>query len=203
MSLVALFNREAGWLATEQRIFTSVDLQKTFDCLTLADELCCLIAEQHTINEEAKREGFAAGLLQGAAEARDAGQRAMAEALIELEGRYASAEKQRRHQVSRLALDVVRKIAAGVAPADWLHAQACVAAGDLLDRSHLVLRVHSSRLCDVRALWQRRDSSPIRDVLGDDEVDVDACILETPRGSVDVALDTQLQLVEQLLGDVS
>ncbi len=205
MSLVTLLDREGGWLATDQRVFASDTVEGTLGCLKLGDRLSTLIERRQAVieeaREEARREGFEAGFAQGAEEARVMGSQATAETLSTLERDYAVTEERFRRQVSQLALDVVRKVAGAIAPADWLHAQASTAAADLLDTSRLVLRVHTSQVDAVRAVWRAAPDSLISDVQGDDTVHDDACIVETPRGSIDVDLATQLQRIGQLLDD--
>lgn len=201
MSLLTLFTRNTGWVTTDQRIFDPESIGATLSVIEQAEQLTQLVADQEATVAQAERAGYEAGWAKGVDEAREAGRQASAAALITLEQRYASEETRLLESASSLALEIVRRIAAEVAPAEWLLALASTAAAELAEPTRIVLRVHPSQVDAVRRLWLGKGESPLRDVLGDDSLTQDACRLETPRGSVDVDLSTQLQQIEQLLAD--
>lgn len=201
MTLIALFADERGWLASGRRVYAPDEVDALDDAIEMTAALSARLAAREREDREAREAGFAAGREEGCAAALAEGRARTADALLSLE-RAAAAERRRlRETAASLALEIVRGIAADVAPGDWLAAQARAAAEDLVDERGATLRVRPERVADVAARLAARDESGLR-VVGDDALADGGCRLETAAGHVDVDLETQLARLAERLADV-
>lgn len=193
MSLVSLFSDERGFLATNQLVYTADQIQRIQDVTAMAAELSATIDDQNQINESARIAGFKAGVEQGAQQAIAEHEKEFELTLRDLHKAYERDVAAQQEACATLAVDIVRKIAGQIAPADWLYAEASTAAAELVDRTGLVLRVHSSELADVSA---RVVSSDVFErVMADESLAPGACSIDTRYGSIDVDLETQIAQV--------
>jgi len=158
-------------------------------------------AEAGAVREAARREGYAAGRAEAAAEMASALLRARAEAARLIAGArpaaLAIAGKMAERIVGRaVALDpaVMADIAAEALAA--CHARAGVA--------RVRVRVHPE---DLAALEARRarlaaglPEGAALELAADEAVDRYGCVVETPVGRVDARLDTQIAALERALG---
>lgn len=201
MTLLALFADERGWLASERRVYGPDEVDALDDAIEMTAALSARLATREREVREACQAGFAAGQEEGRAAGLAEGRARTAEALLALE-RAAAAERRRlRETAASLALEIVRGVAADVAPADWLAAQARAAAGDLVDERGATLRVRPERATDVAARLAARGEPRLR-VLADDSLPDGGCRLETAAGHVDVDLETQLARLAERLAEV-
>lgn len=147
--------------------------------------------------EEAREKGHQEGMEQGRQDAK----KELTARLLELEKQYEVRQARVESEIVSLALQVVRKIAADLAPADTLVALATGAVTEQLANRSISLKVHPEHLEPVQ---QRLDSlqsnnSPcaIACVVADVELQPSDCVLETPDGQVCADLETQLLAIEQ------
>ena len=139
--------------------------------------------------DEARAAGYRAGhgdgLAAGAAEIR-------AE-LLRLAQSDAERVGQQRGDLARLGLEVVRRIAADVGPAEMVAALAERAASSVAPESQVVVRVAPAALARTRERLGSRAS-----VEPDETLSPTDCVLATPLGEVRAGLETQLaQLASQ------
>lgn len=193
MSLVSLFSDEHGFLATDQFVFTADQVHKLQDSAAMAAELSAALDDQNQINESARLAGFNAGFEQGSLQAVAEHTAEFEQILVKLHQAYERDVAAQQQTCAALAVDVVRKIAGQIAPADWLYAEASTAAAELVDQTGLVLRVHSSQFAGVseRVL----NSDVFERVIADESVAPDACSIDTRYGKIDVDLETQIDRV--------
>lgn len=197
MSLVSLFSDERGFLGTDQLVFSADQIQRLREAADMASELSAAIDDQNQINETAQSTGFNAGFELGKRQALAEHTEELQQTLVELHLAHQRNIAEQQAACATLAVDIVRKIAGQVAPADWLYAEATTAAAELTEQSGLVLRVHSSQLAQVS---ERAMGSHIFDrIVADETVEPDGCSIETRYGKIDVDLDTQIDRVIALL----
>lgn len=203
MSLVSLFSDERGFLATDQLVYGADDIHRIQDAAKMAAQLSAAIHDQDQINKTAQSTGFDAGYEQGSQQAATEHAKIYEQTLINLHHAYQRDVAAQQKACATLAVDVVRKIAGQVAPADWLYAEASTAAAELVDQTGLVLRVHSSQLANVSERFA--NSTIFERVVADETVEPDACSIDTRYGKIDVDLETQIDRVLALFaaGDAS
>jgi len=144
------------------------------------------------------------GREEGIAQGRQIANTELAETKLSLVTQTNAELSQIREEVLSLALQVVRKIADGVADDALLYALANTAAQECLPSKSIVLKVHPNAVDGVKQrLAQSQSNSdnnqPIRHVVSDEELDLDACVLETDAGQVCADLETQLSVLEKHL----
>jgi len=199
MSLVSLFSDTHGFLATDQLVYTADQLQEFQDAHGLAESLAAALVDQHRINETAKSDGFNSGYEQGKRQAKEESRLAIEQAKIELHQAYQNDVLAQREACAKLAIDIVRKIAGQVAPVDWLYAEASTAAGELIDQTGLILRVHGNHFASVS---ERVAIDTLFDrVVADESIAPDACRIDTRYGTIDVDLETQMDRVLSLFAN--
>jgi flagellar biosynthesis/type III secretory pathway protein FliH len=145
--------------------------------------------------DAARAEGFAQGLAEGRAAARDD----IASQLNALAATAARQHEALREQMAALALQVARKLIGSFATPEQLVALACTAARDVMPAHGLTLVVHPDATDAVRAklaaMAQATDAAPdlpAFDVRADDGCEPDTCRIETELGTIDASLDAQL-----------
>lgn len=141
--------------------------------------------------EQARAEGFAAGRAEGLA----AGAAELRDELL----RLATADSERaavqRGDLARLGLEVVRRIAADLGPAEMIAALADKAAAAVAPETPLTVRVPPPALARARARLAVRAKVEPDETLGPNE-----CVLATPLGEVRAGLDTQLAQIARQWG---
>jgi type III secretion system HrpE/YscL family protein len=171
----------------------------------LRDELDTLRREQEqrvaAACEAAVARGHAQGLEQGRAAASD-------EIAATLAALAADAERQRsqlRGEVAQLALQIARKLMGSFAADERLVALAATAARDALPSGGLTLALHPARVEAVRERLARHAAAggeplPDFDLRADETCAPDGCRIETELGSLEAALDAQLERLAQAWG---
>lgn len=160
---------------------------------------------------EAQERGYQAGLAQARAEA----EAALALQRLEQSDAHARLIDAQRDETATLALQIVRKIAERLAPADVLAALADTAARECLADSPRSIRVHPDQVIAVRERLAalRRSSDDLSgqhsadradtiassavpvSVIADESLTECECLLDTADGSLQVDLDTQLAAI--------
>jgi len=202
MTFLTLISDDNVWAATDQRVYDASDVP-ALESLVEQTRALSASVEQHRQEaevalHEARERGYAEGLRQGLAERRAT----LAETALELREQHARSIEEQRAACVALALDVVRKIAADVAPSEWLHAQAVHAARSMIEAPRITLRVSPERVAEVARAVAADGTDAIERVIADDELGLDDCLLDTGAGTVDVSMDTQLAAIVQLFDSV-
>ncbi|TRW17373.1 hypothetical protein [Glacieibacterium frigidum] len=143
--------------------------------------------------ERATAEGYAAG----EAEGRAAASASAAHSLFDLNVRAAAERQAMRADVSRLALEVVRRITSDLGDDATVAALADRAARDLAPDTVAVVRVAPGA---VEATSERLRAYSGLTVVGDAARGPTDCIIETPLGASHAGLDVQLAAVERAWG---
>ena len=200
MSLLTLSSDASGWLASGRLVYGADEIETLGGAVDALERLGELVRSREAAVREARREGFERGQREGRADGEGAAAEASAAALAALEARYRDEVERQRADCADLALEIVRRVAGEIAPAEWLHALAARAAEELVERAPLTLRVHPERADAVRERVRADAPTPIAEVLGDEELAPGGCVLESRFGKVDVDLDTQLERILALAG---
>lgn len=199
MSFLTLFSDKNGFVGTEQLVYTADEFEQLSTVQAQVSSMSDLIADQEKLNEQSARDGYQAGFEQGQQAATQASSNAIAQELLKLQQAYNAEIEMMRSNCATLAVDIVRKIAGQVRPAEWLSAEARTAAQELVQQDKLVLRVHSSQLDDVQSSLSESSEHTFLRVVADEAVAPNACSIETQFGRVDVDLDTQIKHILDLL----
>lgn len=203
MSFVTLFSDERGFIATDQLVYSKEEVSHLNNALASAHQLSDRISQQQFHLDQASEKGFAEGALRGQESAELEGKEAVAKQLLELQQRYDTEVQEIRESCANLAVDIVRKIAGDIKPVDWLYAEATTAAKDLLEKDHLVLRVHHSKVDELNARLSSDDANPFAHVIADESMEIDACSIETRHGRIDVGLNSQIDKILSALNSDS
>ena len=199
MSLVTLFSDEHGFLATDQLVYTADQMHRLHDAASMAAKLSNAISDQNQMNEAAQSEGFRAGYELGVQQALVESNKQLEQTLAKLHQAYNRDVGLQQEACASLAVDIVRKIAGQVAPADWLCAEATTAAAELVDQTGLVLRVNSAQLDSVQ---ERLAGNPMFErIVADEAVAIDGGSIDTRYGKIDVDLETQIERVLSLFAE--
>ena len=197
MTLLSLFNSDRGFVTTDRLVYSREDIAHLQSGAELAEHLQAVLAGESErvaqAESDAREAAQVVGLQQGKA---DASAEASEQLLRHDRARRDDVE-QLRLQTSALALEIVRRIAGEVAPAQWLAAQAARASEDLLEHAPLTLRVHPDHVLPVKEELGNR-AQVFDDVVADDALAQDACTIESRVGRVDASLETQLERLAQL-----
>ena len=201
-------------LATDQLLLPPEQAPAFADAMALAEALAALRDEEASRVQAAMAaghaQGLADGLAQGRNEALETGARETANTVQQLAQQAASEAEQLQSQVVALALLVVRRIAASLAPEAVLAALARQAFEHLAGTRNLAaghdastpswqgcqLRLHPSQLPAVQL--QLADATGLR-LVADDSLAVLDCVLDTPGGRLLAGLETQLARVQARL----
>jgi flagellar assembly protein FliH len=187
MSYLLLAAAPSSVLLTDDPILRREDVAH----LTQAAEIVAgLEAHRQAARDAATAEGFAQGHAEGAAKAA----RETAETLASVHNALQAERARLRASSATLALDIVRRIAAGLAPDEVLAALAEQAARDLLPEEPIGVRVAPDAVGAVsRRLW------PIGariEVHADPDLPAGDCVLDTPSGRTHAGLEVQLKALE-------
>jgi type III secretion protein L len=184
----------AATLVTDDAVIPAREiaaLRSASETLTAAASLRdAVVAERDAATAAATAAGYAAGHAAG----REAAAAEARAALFDLTLRAADERGRARADVSRLALEVVRRIAGEIGDAATVAALADRAAAELLPDTVAVVRVAPEAR---EPTADRLQAYPGLTVLGDAALGATDCVIETPLGASHAGLDVQLAAVER------
>ncbi len=199
MSFLTLFKGDSGWLATDQRVFSTDEVGELYSAIEASEQLSKLVSKRTEADKIAFEQGRVEGFKAGEKTAMDAGKTRTAAQLLRLTQEQQQATQSLRDSTVPLAVEIVRRIAGDIEPAKWLTEQAGIAAAELVDAGDVTLKVHISQVEGVEHMLQAQGQTIIKNVCGVDDVLPGFCQLETPVGNIDVDLDIQLERIGELL----
>jgi type III secretion protein L len=193
MSFVLIRADAAATLMRDDPIVRAADVPVLGDVQRLLADAQALREDARAASvqagEAARDEGYAAGHAEGLA----AGAALVREELLRLAQADVARAEAQRTDLARLGLEVVRRIAADLGPADMVAALAEKAAAAIAPDSQLTVRVPAAALDATRA----RLGAGVA-VEPDETLSATDCVLSTPLGEVRAGLETQLaQLARQ------
>ncbi|ASJ70504.1 FliH/SctL family protein [Granulosicoccus antarcticus] len=201
MTFISLFSDERGFLITDQRVFAADELQPLLSVTEQAQQFCQRLAAQATQEEQARINAIERGREEGLAIAQEQARLELAETLRLLHEEYQRQLLAVQASAAILAVDIVRKVAGQVNSTEWLLAQAQRAVEDIVDQPSVTLRVHSSQAAALKERLEVLALSGINQVIADDMLPENGCVLETAQGQIDIDLETQLNSVLALFVD--
>lgn len=160
-----------------------------------------LLMEAGRLREHAEQDiadtrvaAHAIGIEEGQADGQAAAEAATTEALFKLQATAAEAETERRADVARLAIEVVRRIAGEIGSPTIVAGIAERATLSLTGDGGAVVRVATP--C-VEAVRERLAGRPGVTVEADPALEASDCVVETPLGRTHAGLETQLTAIAQ------
>jgi len=204
VNIICLLDNPEMVIASGKRVFSAEDTGALLSLAESADRLHMSAEGQEARIAQAENDACERGRKEGVAQGRKMATAELAETTLSLVDKTNAELNQVREQALSLALQVVRKIADGVANEDMLVALATTAAQECLPSKSIVLKVHPGAIDGVkqRVSEYRANSDtqhPVHSIVADEELDLNACVLETDTGQVCADLDTQLGVLEKHL----
>jgi len=197
MTYLALHRSDSTSLASNQLWLSEGELTRADTARELLERLRAVLASRQAelaaAREQAQQEGYAAGHRA----ALEAVAPRLADAWDQAARSAAADIQQLRQALLTLSLQVVQRVAEGLAPADVVAALAVRAAESLLPDSAAVVRVHPDVAAAVRQ--RLRGSAGVLDVRGDPELGPLDCAFDTPAGQLLAGLQVQLSRLSQVL----
>ncbi|WML91817.1 type III secretion system stator protein SctL [Thiothrix lacustris] len=183
-------------LRADQKVLKSADYEQLVDYDRMAFELQHRYRQREEIVSVALGRSIKRGLEQG----RERADKEAAEKMVLFAGRVNDTLMVLEGELEELVTSAVRKVIYSF-DADERVRQAVLGGLELVRGSHkLMIRVHPQRQA---AISEQLDAIPHRftslDVIGDDQVAEDGCILESDLGIVNASLEQQMQVIEQTL----
>lgn len=195
MTFISLFSDKHGFVATDQKVYSSDELSTVDRVIDQAQRLEQQLDTHDDVVEAAAAKAATKGYEEAYAQAQaDAGEQ-LAQTLRQLHEAHAQELQTVRDNCAELAIEIVRKIAGNTDPLAWMQAQAQQAANDLVDEPSVKLRVSGAQVDALRERLALSENQTIRAVVVDDTLAAGACELETANGRIDIGLDTQLNSV--------
>jgi len=204
VNIICLLDNPEVVVASGKRVFSADETGALLSIADSADRLQMSVKEEEDRIQQAENRACERGRNEGMAQGRQTALAELAETKLSLVDQTNAELSQMREEVLSLALQVVRKIADGVDTEDMLFALATTAAEECLPSKSIVLKVHPDSVDGVKARLSEYQSTsetnhPIHSIVADEDLDLDACVLETDAGQVCADLDTQLSVLEKHL----
>jgi len=204
VNIICLLDNPEVVIASGKRVFSA---EETGALLSLADSANRLeesVKSEDSRIKQAEQDACERGREEGLAQGRQIATAELAKTSLSLVDQANDELGQVRKEVLSLALQVVRKIADGVATEDMLFALANTAAQECLPSKSVVLKVHPDSVDGVKQRLSDQQATsdtnhPIHSVVADEDLDQKACVLETDAGQVCADIDTQLSVLEKHL----
>lgn len=194
MSFILVSSGPGFAALTDQAVVPADQVRQLTDAAGLLAEAEGRLGSVDALRAEARAEAQAEGYADGLARGREAAAAEAARRLAEMQAAVAAEREAVRASIGRLALDVVRRIAADIGPEATVAALAQRAVREVLPDQPLTVRVPSAAVGAVSArLWPLGAAI---DVQGDDALGPNDCVLDTPAGRTLASLEVQLAAVE-------
>lgn len=179
-----------------QRVLKAADYEQLVDYEHLLSDL----EQHHRRREEVASVALGKSIKRGLEEGRERANQEAAEKMTLFTGRVNDSLMMLEGELVDVVTNAIRKVIAGIDLEERVR-QAVRGGLELVRGSHkLVIRVHPNM---QSAISEQLDNIPHRftslEVVGDDQVAEDGCILESDLGIVNAGLEQQIQVIEQVL----
>jgi flagellar biosynthesis/type III secretory pathway protein FliH len=196
MSFVTLLKTERLIAGTDRLVYGPDEIGHLGTVVEQCDALDELLQVEQVKIDQMAQQGYQAGFDEGRQEGYSDGQAQVARELVALSQTMNDQRNQLQRQTGELALEIVRRIASELGPANVLAALAASAAEELVPKTPMVLKVHQDQCHSVSARLETIASAALDiSVVGDNTLELDACLLETEFGQVKADLNTQLSAI--------
>lgn len=183
-------------LRADQKVLKAADYEQLVDYERMVFEL----QHRHRQREEIVSVALGRSIKRGLEQGRERANQEAAEKMVLFAGRVNDTLMMLEGELTELVTTAVRKVIHSF-DAEERVKQAVLGGLELVRGSHkLLVRVHPQRQA---AISEQLDAIPHRftslEVVGDDQVAEDSCILESDLGIVNAGLEQQMQVIEQAL----
>lgn len=183
-------------LRAGQKVLKAADYEQLVDYERLLSDL----EKHHRQREEVASVALGKSIKRGLDQGRERANQEAAEKMALFGGRVNDTLMALEGELVDLVTDAVRKVIYSIEVEERVR-QAVRAGLDMVRGSHrLLIRVHPQMQASIS---EQLDNIPHRftslEVVGDDEVAMDGCILESDLGIVNAGLEQQIQVIEQVL----
>lgn len=203
MNYVMLFKGQNLMAASEQLVIPATEIKAIQNVAELGCKLNLLLEEEQSRTEAAEQEGYKKGYQQGREDGLQQALDDMSARLTELAALVDHRHRELRASVARIAVQIVRKIAAEVGAGEMVISLAETASQELVPSETLVVKVHPRNLEKVAEGLQLPSGATARHkhlvVRADDTLDMYDCVLQAEYGSVIAGLEVQLEKLETVL----
>lgn len=189
MSFTILAADRFATLLADDPLVRAADIAPLRDALALLAHARDLHDTRVAAVDAATAHGHAEGHAAGYRDGRAAGEAAGAALLAEIAARDQARDAGRAQEIARLALEVVRRIAGEIGPADIVAALAARAAETVAAPAETLVRVAPAAVAATAA--RLAHNAGLR-VVSDATLDATECVIETPLGRARAGLDVQL-----------
>jgi len=204
MNILALSVGEELDLYSGKLVYSAAETQALHSCIETADHLHAIKDEAsghyRLGRQEAELQGYEQGLQRG----RDEAAKEVAAQLLDQQQALNQAQEALRIQSVAIALEIVKKITSHLAPEQLVLSLAQAAALDIAPDSAITLHTHSDNVENLKRLLLEQSHThaglkQFCDVIADDSLTINGCVLQTELGSIDADLASQLAAIEQHL----
>jgi|GEM_PF-1038147 len=220
MSFVTLVNKGELSLSTDQLVIPATEVNALTNAIDVCDQLHMLLSTRKERLLEAEKQGFDEGFKQGLEEGLENGRADVAEQLSLIHAKAAGQQDKMKQSVVTLAMQVVRKIADDIGPANMVAAMAKKAVDELVSHSLLILHVHPCAVDAVKSRLNIAEHDSHDEPTTTDKIDVAAnssaralhievrseaslsaqdCLIETEFGTTVASLDEQLRCLDDII----
>lgn len=189
MSYVILHADKLRSVASDDALVSATEVEALRDAMALLSEAGRLRDDAEQDIAAARTQARAAGEDEGRADGRALVQAATTETLAKLHDTAAAVETERRADIARLALEVVRRIAGDIGSPSVVAGLVERATLSLTSDAGAVVRVAAPCVEAVRERLAAREGVTVE---ADPTLDATDCVIETPLGSTHAGLETQL-----------
>jgi len=207
MNLVTLVNTEGVMLSSGKLVYAVDETHALRSSVATAEALATLLSDSEARVARAADEGRSSGYEAGRAVGLEEIRNTLATEMTRLADQARQAQEVMQAEAVTLAMQIVRRIAADLAPEDSLLALAQSAAQECREEQSVVLRVHPWRLRAVQEKITLRAAAGkdllITDAVADASLPESGCVLETRFGAIVADLDTQLDALTRNLDGAS
>jgi len=204
MNILALNVGDGIDLHSGKLVYSAAETQALQSCIETSEYLHTIKEEANDQYQQARQEAELKGYEQGLLQGRDAAAKEAATQLLQQQQTLHEAQEALRGQSVTIAMEVVKKITSQVAPEQLVLSLARTAALDIAPDSPITLHTHSDNVDRVKQLLLEQSEThaglkQFCDVIADDNLNINGCVLETELGSIDADLTSQLAAIEQHL----
>lgn len=206
MNIICLLENPEAVIASGKRVFSAAETGALLSMAESADRLQASVQEEEDRIQQAEKQACEKAREEGIAQGRQIAADELAQTKLGLLEQANAERLALREEVLSHALQVVRKIADGIASEDMLYALANTASQECLPSASIVLKVHPTQVDALKqklSEYHSNNDTPhlIQSVAADEDLALDGCILQTDAGRVCADLDMQLSVLEKHLAE--
>jgi flagellar biosynthesis/type III secretory pathway protein FliH len=200
--MISLIQNEDVTLVMDDLVIPAADVAHFVSFSDASEAVSRLGTTMQSRIEAAEKTGFEKGFGMGRTQGLEKAGAEVSQHLLMLQEKAARQERRMQDSVAQLAVQIVRKIAENLGPAETVAALAATASRELLTGGWLVVQVHPSVLEIVEANLAYLQNDPEIvcrvEIRADESLKPFDCLLETEFGTTVAGLDGQLESLEKI-----